>query len=97
MKRVVVVSSQHGNEPLGEMLEAYMYQSPADVTEPYFVTANPVAVRQNVRYVESDMNRSYDRTDTYEGRLAQHLRGLLWRFTAKPCSRHAYYELRSAS
>lgn len=72
MKRVLLLGSQHGNEPLGDILKVYIRGHAVDLL-PYvtFKTANLKAKRSGVRYIESDMNRSYDtKLNTYESRRA---------------------------
>lgn len=60
MKRVLIVASQHGNELLGEQVYAHMTAYyPELLSMVDYVLANPRARAANVRYVESDMNRSY--------------------------------------
>jgi aspartoacylase len=76
MKRVLIVASQHGNELLGERVHAHLAAHyPELLPMVDYVLANPRARAANVRYVESDMNRSYDPSATgYEAERAQTLR-----------------------
>lgn len=72
MKKILLLGSQHGNEPLGDVLKSYILTHAVDLL-PYvtFKTANLKAKRLGIRYVESDMNRSYDvNLNTYESRRA---------------------------
>lgn len=95
--KIAIISGQHGNEQLGEMLQAHMYKRGQDVSDIFFLQANPAACRRGVRYIESDMNRSFGRTDTYEGKLAENLRRLLWCHQARSSSRYAHYKLCAAA
>lgn len=72
MKKILLLGGQHGNEPLGDILKAHIRRHAVDLL-PYvtFKTANLKAKRAGVRYLESDMNRSYDtKLKTYESRRA---------------------------
>lgn len=74
-KRILIVASQHGNELLGEELYDYIscYHSSLLPYIDYYL-ANPRARKSNVRYIESDMNRSYGLAiNTYESRQAEKL------------------------
>lgn len=75
MKKILIVGAQHGNEPLGEALYAYIVQSKPDLAQSItYITGNPRAIKANVRYIESDLNRSYSGgTTTYEERRAKRL------------------------
>ena len=78
MKRVLIVGSQHGNELLGGQLYEYLRERPIDGLRVDFYLANQRAHKAGVRYVESDMNRSYGPGEqTYErgraARLLSHL------------------------
>lgn len=75
MKKILLLGSQHGNEVLGDELYKYMQVHHTELL-PYitFRIGNPRAHDANVRYLESDMNRSYNiPEDTYEARLASEL------------------------
>ncbi|MFZ2513578.1 MAG: succinylglutamate desuccinylase/aspartoacylase family protein [Candidatus Saccharimonadales bacterium] len=89
-KKIVIVGSQHGNEPLGELLKEHM-KSYDIIPGVHFITANPRAIQAGKRYIETDMNRSFDRLDTYEGRRASALRRLLWLYKARLSTRYAHY------
>lgn len=72
MKKILLLGSQHGNEILGDTLYAYIKthrrQLLPHVT---FMTGNIRAKKANVRYIESDLNRSYTGShSTYEERRA---------------------------
>ena len=73
MVRILAIISTHGNESLGPSLLAYMLAKRSKLLENMeFIIANPRAYAKNVRYTESDLNRSYGLgLDTYEGRRAK--------------------------
>ena len=73
MMRILAIISTHGNELLGSNLLAYMLAKRSELLENMeFIIANPRAYVKNVRYTESDLNRSYGLgLDTYEGRRAK--------------------------
>ena len=70
MTKILTIISTHGNELLGPNLLAYMLAKRSKLLEDIeFIIANPRAYAKNVRYTESDLNRSYGLgLDTYEGR-----------------------------
>lgn len=72
MKKVLFLGSQHGNELLGEKLYKYIQQHRKELLPHVsYLLGNPEAYRQGVRYVESDLNRSYNgKYVTYEERRA---------------------------
>lgn len=73
--KILLLGSQHGNEPLGDMLYEHIKRQHTALL-PYitFKIGNPRAHEQEVRYIESDMNRSYDDTlSTYESLQAKHM------------------------
>lgn len=75
MKKILLLGSQHGNELLGDRLHDYIQANHTELL-PYIVfrIGNPRAHEANVRYLESDMNRSYTTSeDTYEARQAKDL------------------------
>lgn len=72
MKKILLLGSQHGDELLGDLLKHHI-QREARHLLPYltFKTANLKAKRKGVRFIERDMNRSYDGSrNTYEARRA---------------------------
>jgi succinylglutamate desuccinylase len=72
MKKILILGSQHGNELLGEALHAYIQRQRPELL-PYitYLPGNIRARQQNIRYIESDLNRSYNgRRTTYEERRA---------------------------
>jgi len=68
MTKILAIISTHGNELLGPNVLSYMLNKRSELLEYVdFMVANPRAYSQNVRYVESDLNRSYGSDlDTYE-------------------------------
>ena len=71
--KILAIISTHGNELLGPNVLAYMLSKRPKLLEDIeFIVANPRAYAENVRYTESDLNRSYGLgLDTYEGRRAK--------------------------
>lgn len=58
--KILILGSQHGNERLGVKLYEHIKKYRPELQE--YITyklANPQAFRQNVRYIQTDMNRSY--------------------------------------
>lgn len=56
-KKILVIGGMHGNERLGvELVSMLKARKIRDVDA---VIANPRAVKQNVRYIEADLNRSF--------------------------------------
>ena len=75
MKKILLLGSQHGNELLCERLYAYMKNHHPQLL-PYctYKLANPRARNKGVRFIESDMNRSYNGTlTTYEATRAKYI------------------------
>lgn len=72
MKKILLLGSQHGNELLGDTLYAYMRRHRKELLPLVaYKTGNLRAKKAGVRYVESDLNRSYNgRRTTYEERRA---------------------------
>ena len=59
MTKILAIISTHGNELLGPNLLAYMLAKRSKLLENIeFIIANPRAYAKNVRYTESDLNRS---------------------------------------
>ena len=73
MTKILAIISTHGNELLGPNLLAYMLAKRSKLLENMeFIMANPRAYAKNVRYTESDLNRSYGLgLDTYESQRAK--------------------------
>jgi succinylglutamate desuccinylase len=72
--RILIVGAQHGDERLGPRLQRFLKQ---DTIGRYanveYLCGNPRAYRRNVRFTETDLNRSYDTLPprTYEQKRAQ--------------------------
>lgn len=77
--KLLLLGSQHGNETLGDALYAHLREHHPDLLPTIeFVIGNPRAHKQNVRFTESDMNRSYNaQIATYESRRAQKIQRLI--------------------
>ena len=72
MKKILLLGSQHGNELLGDALYSYVKSHRRNLL-PYitYKTGNLRAKKQGVRYIQSDLNRSYNGDhSTYEERRA---------------------------
>jgi succinylglutamate desuccinylase len=72
MKKILLLGSQHGNEILGDALYAYIKSHRKNLLPNVtYKTGNLRAKKAGVRYVESDLNRSYNGgRSTYEERRA---------------------------
>lgn len=75
MKKILLLGSQHGDELLGEKLYNHIINHHPELLP--FVTykvGNLKAKRQKTRYIESDLNRSYNcGNDTYEKRRSKRI------------------------
>lgn len=73
--KILLVASQHGNEYLGEKLYKYIQgKRPELLQHIECVVANPQARAKRIRYLASDMNRSYNGNQvTHEEQLASAL------------------------
>ena len=72
MNKVLLLGSQHGNELLGKQLHNYIKLSRSELL-PHITyrVGNPRAYKKGVRFIESDLNRSYTGyTTTYEEQRA---------------------------
>lgn len=79
MKKILILGSQHGNELLGEALYGHIKQQRPELL-PYvrYIAGNIRAKKQNVRYIESDLNRSYNgHKTTYEERRASRIKAYI--------------------
>lgn len=89
VQRVAVVAGVHGNEWTGIHLVKKFQQFPALIMRSSFETltlmANPKAVEANLRYVDKDLNRCFNKQDlsnpelivSYEDRRAKEISALL--------------------
>lgn len=65
-KTALLVGSQHGDETLGqELLDYISYNFPQLLSHIEYLCANPRAHKEKVRFIDSDMNRSYNLQDTH--------------------------------
>lgn len=72
--RILIVGAQHGDERLGPRLHrALKNDTSGRFATVDYICGNPRAFRRNVRFTESDLNRSYNaiRAQTYEQQRAQ--------------------------
>ncbi len=77
MNKILLLGFHHGNEQLGKHLYTYIRSRRPDLLHhTHYLVANPRAMARGVRYLESDMNRSYtgEGTTYEERRAAQVLR-----------------------
>lgn len=76
MKKILLLGSQHGNELLGDLLYARLKDHYAHLLPHItFKIGNPRAHVAKIRYIESDLNRSYDGSlNTYESKRAEHIK-----------------------
>lgn len=75
MNKILLLGAQHGNELLGKQLFDYIKRERPELL-PFvtYKTGNIRAYKQNVRYIESDLNRSYSgKNNTYEQRRAKRI------------------------
>jgi aspartoacylase len=77
--KILLLGSQHGNELLGEYLYTYIRKNRPDLLPHVeYKVANLRAKKQGIRYLESDLNRSYSgKNKTYEERRAQRILHIL--------------------
>ena len=62
MKQVLLIGMQHGNELLGDKLMNYIaLHNPKLLESVDFVVGNPRAFKNKVRFIDTDMNRSYNK------------------------------------
>jgi succinylglutamate desuccinylase len=72
MTKLLLVGSHHGHERLGDYLWSHIRTKRAELLPHLeYKIANPRAKAANMRFIESDMNRSYNNgSSTYEERRA---------------------------
>ncbi|YCO00901.1 aspartoacylase [Vibrio sp. VNB-15] len=67
LNRVLLVAGTHGNELSGiylqKLIKDRLYTADRSTFNTQCVTGNPAAVKQNVRYVEADLNREFSATN----------------------------------
>ena len=80
-KKILIIGMQHGNELLGYKLMSYITSYHTELLEYIdFIVGNPAAFSKKTRYVESDMNRSYNkytRSRTYEENRAEQILSMI--------------------
>lgn len=72
--RILIVGAQHGDERLGPRLNRFLKNhATGRYKDVDYLCGNPRALRRNVRFTETDLNRSYDMASpkTYEQKRAQ--------------------------
>ena len=74
--KILLLGSQHGDELLGDKLYIHLNTHyPHLLAYITFKIGNPRAHKAGIRYIESDLNRSYNgNVTTYEERRAEYLR-----------------------
>jgi len=76
---ILLIGASHGNELLGSKLFSYLLQHRKEVLEYVdMLIGNPRAFAARKRYIESDINRSYNTAlDTYESRRADYIKNYI--------------------
>ncbi len=73
----VIVGSVHGDEPCGKRAIKRFIESDFELKKPVkFIVANEEALEQNVRFLDTDLNRSFpgdSSSDNHEERLANQI------------------------
>lgn len=77
--KILLLGSQHGDELLGDRLYTHIQASYQSLLPHItFKIGNPKAHQAGVRYIESDLNRSYNGNGiTYEEKRAEYLRAYI--------------------
>lgn len=78
--KILIVGEQHGDERLGGKLYEFLAQQDGKkYSSVDYVCGNPRAFRRNVRFTESDLNRSYGQKQpkTYEERRAREILSMI--------------------
>lgn len=76
MKKILLIGAQHDDETVGEKLYRRICSVKPDLLANIdYIVGNPEAVKFNKRYIESDLNRSYNPASqtTYEERRAKEI------------------------
>jgi succinylglutamate desuccinylase len=95
LNRVVLVGGTHGNEIIGVQLLKKFSQYPALIQRDGFSTqlllGNPQAIAAKVRYIDRDLNRSFERDrlqnrslTTYEDLQAKHIDQMMGPYSSAP-------------
>lgn len=71
--RILIVGAQHGDERLGPRLQRHLQKLGTRFASVDYLCGNPRAYRANTRFIQSDLNRSYNPATpaTYEEKRAQ--------------------------
>src|SRR5688500_4098990 len=72
--RILIVGAQHGNEKLGPRLQRYLKNDKSGKFKNVdYLCGNPRALRADVRFIDTDLNRSYKPQTpiTYEEKRAK--------------------------
>lgn len=74
--KILLLASQHGDELLGDYLHTHLKIHYSHLLQHIsFKIANPKAYKLGVRYIDSDLNRSYNKGPaTYERRRASYIK-----------------------
>lgn len=83
-KKIALVISTHGNEPLGRETVKLLTKKKHLIGKFDFVVGNPVAENQNKRFIDADLNRvapGNKRSSLYEERRAHELIQFLKKYT----------------
>lgn len=77
---LVIVGSVHGDEPCGKRAIEWLLDDQPAVSRPVrLIVANEEAIDRNIRYLDADLNRSFNyvTADAHEAALANRLRELI--------------------
>jgi succinylglutamate desuccinylase len=80
--KILIIAATHGNEPLGiDLLDYILRERPQLYDYIDVIVGNPRAYANNVRYTESDLNRSYglEQPATYEQQRAREIEAYIER------------------
>ena len=74
-QKILIIGATHGNELLGTRFYSYLLRTRSELLESIdFIIGNPRAYSKRLRYVESDLNRSYNNgVKSYEERRASEI------------------------
>lgn len=77
--KILIIGATHGNELLGTKLYARLLQQRSPLLEHVdFIIGNPRAYAAKKRYMQQDLNRSYQSTDSsYEATRAQEIKAYI--------------------
>lgn len=74
--KILLIGATHGNEPLGTKFYEHLLRKHSPILEyVHFIVGNPRAYAENVRYTETDLNRSYGESGfSYESTRAKEIK-----------------------